>query len=190
MLRHPQTQPQAAPHIPNLLSRPPPHKAPHSLQQFLGLALASCNLAQFAAMIKKKTGKSALAYNGYGCHCGWGGSKQPLDATDRCCHAHDCCYKKLVAAGCKPKTTTYKYSFQKNQITCGERNGKPCQKRACECDKRAVECFQRAATVTHLPSHYCKNDCLGEKGIPTPPVLTGESFLLILQVPAQFLAVQ
>uniref|UniRef100_A0A8D2M9M0 Phospholipase A2 n=1 Tax=Zonotrichia albicollis TaxID=44394 RepID=A0A8D2M9M0_ZONAL len=107
---------------------------------FLGLALASCNLAQFAAMIKKKTGKSALAYNGYGCHCGWGGSKQPLDATDRCCHAHDCCYKKLVAAGCKPKTTTYKYSFQKNQITCGESG------RACECDKRAVECFQRAAS--------------------------------------------
>lgn len=49
----------------------------------LGLALASCNLAQFAVMIKQKTGKSALAYNGYGCYCGWGGSKQPLDATDR-----------------------------------------------------------------------------------------------------------
>nr|XP_026654190.1 acidic phospholipase A2 PLA-1 [Zonotrichia albicollis] len=124
----------------------------------LGLALASCNLAQFAAMIKKKTGKSALAYNGYGCHCGWGGSKQPLDATDRCCHAHDCCYKKLVAAGCKPKTTTYKYSFQKNQITCG--NGKPCQKRACECDKRAVECFQRAASSYRKSySNYPNSKC-------------------------------
>ncbi|XP_074414790.1 basic phospholipase A2 caudoxin [Zonotrichia albicollis] len=127
---------------------------------FLGLALASCNLAQFAAMIKKKTGKSALAYNGYGCYCGWGGSKQPLDATDRCCHAHDCCYKKLVAAGCKPKTTTYKYSFRKNQITCG--NGKPCQKRTCECDKRAVECFQRAASSYRKSySNYPNSKCRG-----------------------------
>ncbi|XP_059722518.1 basic phospholipase A2 caudoxin-like [Haemorhous mexicanus] len=125
----------------------------------LGLALASCNLAQFAAMIKQKTGKSALAYNGYGCYCGWGGSKQPLDATDRCCHTHDCCYKKLVASGCSPKTTTYKYVFRGNQITCG--NGNSCQKQTCACDKRAVECFQRAASsyrksYSNYPNSKCK----------------------------------
>lgn len=40
-------------------------------------------MAQFGLMIMQKTGKSPLAYNGYGCYCGWGGSKQPLDATDR-----------------------------------------------------------------------------------------------------------
>ncbi|XP_041275568.1 basic phospholipase A2 caudoxin-like [Onychostruthus taczanowskii] len=126
---------------------------------FLGLAFASGNLAQFARMIKLKTGKSALAYNGYGCYCGWGGSKQPLDATDRCCHAHDCCYKKLVASGCSPKTVTYKYAFQRNQIICG--NGSSCQKRACACDKRAVECFQRAASsyrksYSNYPNHKCR----------------------------------
>lgn len=37
---------------------------------------------QFGAMIKLKTGKNPLAYNGYGCYCGLGGGKQPLDATD------------------------------------------------------------------------------------------------------------
>ncbi|NXE69269.1 PA2GE phospholipase, partial [Calcarius ornatus] len=123
------------------------------------LALASGDLFQFAAMIKQKTGKSALAYNGYGCYCGLGGSKQPLDATDRCCHAHDCCYKKLVASGCKPKTTHYKYSFQRNQITCG--SGNSCQKQICACDKRAAECFQRAASsyrksYSNYPNFKCR----------------------------------
>ncbi|NWY30600.1 PA2GE phospholipase, partial [Pheucticus melanocephalus] len=78
----------------------------------------------------------------------------------RCCHAHDCCYKKLVAAGCRPKTTTYKYTFQRNQITCG--NGKSCQKRTCECDKRAVECFQRAASSYRKSySNYPNSKCRG-----------------------------
>ncbi|KAJ7416616.1 hypothetical protein BTVI_35102 [Pitangus sulphuratus] len=46
------------------------------------LALAYCNVLQFGAMIKHKTGKSPLSYNGYGCYCSWRGSKEPLDATD------------------------------------------------------------------------------------------------------------
>ncbi|NWT74599.1 PA2GE phospholipase, partial [Prunella himalayana] len=123
------------------------------------LTLASCNLAQFATMIRRKTGKSPLAYNGYGCYCGWGGSKQPLDATDRCCHTHDCCYKKLAAKGCSPKTVTYKYDFRRNQIICG--TGNWCQRRACACDKAAVECFQRAAgsyrkSYDNYPNHKCR----------------------------------
>lgn len=38
----------------------------------------------------------------------------------RCCHAHDCCYKKLVSSHCNPKMVIYLYSFRKNQITCGK----------------------------------------------------------------------
>ncbi|KAL2296619.1 hypothetical protein Nmel_015942, partial [Mimus melanotis] len=93
--------------------------APNLLSPVLGLAFASCDLLQFAALIKKQTGKSWVAYNGYGCYCGLGGSKKPLDATDWCCHAHDCCYKKLVFSGCKPKTTTYQYGFRGTLLVCG-----------------------------------------------------------------------
>ncbi|NXU96914.1 PA2GA Phospholipase, partial [Cettia cetti] len=125
------------------------------------LALASCNLVQFGIMIKQKTGKWPLDYNKYGCYCGWGGSKQPVDATDRCCHTHDCCYKRLVSSGCSPKTVTYKHSFRGNQITCGE-TGNRCQRQTCECDKRAVECFHRAARSYSKSYHnYPKSKCKG-----------------------------
>ncbi|NXS81346.1 PA2GE phospholipase, partial [Erpornis zantholeuca] len=121
------------------------------------LALASCDLLQFGVMITKKTGRFPLAYNGYGCYCGVGGSKQPLDATDWCCHAHDCCYKKLVSSHCKPKSTHYKYSFRGNQITCGA--GSWCERKTCECDKKAVECFKRSTyhkSYANYPQRKCK----------------------------------
>ncbi|NXR45253.1 PA2A phospholipase, partial [Hippolais icterina] len=124
------------------------------------LGLASCNLAQFALMITQRTGKLPQAYNGYGCYCGWGGSKQPVDATDRCCHAHDCCYKKLVSAGCRPKTDVYKYTARGNQIICGP--GNSCERRICACDKAAVDCFKRVASSYHKAyDNYPKSKCKG-----------------------------
>ncbi|KAM6336803.1 uncharacterized protein FN964_013236 [Alca torda] len=86
-----------------------------------GLAPADGNLFQFGSMIKHKTGKWPLSYNGYGCYCGSGGSKQPLDATDWCCHAHDCCYKRISSSFCHPKLVKYNYYIQGGQITCGKR---------------------------------------------------------------------
>ncbi|NXT24179.1 PA2A3 phospholipase, partial [Syrrhaptes paradoxus] len=84
-----------------------------------GLAPAGCSKLQFGSMIKLKTGRSVLSYEGYGCYCGVGGSKKPLDATDRCCHAHDCCYKRLTSSSCNPKLVTYKYTVLGSQIVCG-----------------------------------------------------------------------
>ncbi|XP_074704099.1 group IIE secretory phospholipase A2-like isoform X1 [Strix aluco] len=104
-----------------------PELPPPDMKLFLlllcltGLTLSSCNLLQFSSMIKRKTGKSALSYNGYGCYCGLRGSKQPLDATDWCCHAHDCCYKRLASSSCSPKWVKYNYSTRGNQIVCGKR---------------------------------------------------------------------
>ncbi|KFV11737.1 Group IIE secretory phospholipase A2, partial [Tauraco erythrolophus] len=125
------------------------------------LALTSCNLLQFGAMIKHKTGKSPLSYNGYGCYCGLGGSKQPVDATDWCCHAHDCCYKKLSSSSCSPKLVTYKYSTQGSQIICGKR-WRGCETRSCECDRKAAECFQRTAkTYSNSYKNYLNFLCRG-----------------------------
>ncbi|XP_035200837.1 group IIE secretory phospholipase A2-like, partial [Oxyura jamaicensis] len=101
------------------------------------------SVVQFANMIRLKTGKSPLDYNRYGCYCGLRGAKQPLDATDWCCHAHDCCYSRLKSSspGCHPILVPYKYSVQGGVIVCGA--GSSCQKTACECDKAAAECFKR-----------------------------------------------
>nr|P0DMH0.1 RecName: Full=Basic phospholipase A2 Bfon11; Short=svPLA2; AltName: Full=Phosphatidylcholine 2-acylhydrolase [Bothrops fonsecai] len=50
------------------------------------------NLWQFGMMIQHTTRENPLfKYFSYGCYCGWGGGG-PLDATDRCCFVHDCCY--------------------------------------------------------------------------------------------------
>ncbi|NWW83660.1 PA2GE phospholipase, partial [Rhynochetos jubatus] len=127
------------------------------------LAPAGCNLVQFGSMIKQKTGKSPLSYNGYGCYCGLGGSKQPLDATDWCCHAHDCCYKRLTSSSCHPKLVTYNVSIRGSQITCG--SGTSCARETCKCDRQAAECFQRTArTYRNTYKNYLNFLCKG----PTP----------------------
>nr|XP_047923362.1 acidic phospholipase A2 S12-65J-like isoform X2 [Anser cygnoides] len=102
---------------------PPAMKLLVLLVCLAGLASVDGGVIQFARMIKVKTGKNALAYNGYGCYCGLGGTKQPLDATDRCCHAHDCCYSKLKSSspGCHPTLVHYTFYLQGDEIVCGKR---------------------------------------------------------------------
>ncbi|KAF1553355.1 Group IIE secretory phospholipase A2, partial [Eudyptes schlegeli] len=123
------------------------------------LALVGCDLFQFGSMIKHKTGKSPLSYNGYGCYCGLGGSKQPLDATDWCCHAHDCCYKKLSSSRCRPILVKYQYFTQGSQIIC--KSTSSCERQTCECDRQAAECFQRTARTyrnqyKNYPNFLCR----------------------------------
>ncbi|KAF1458734.1 Group IIE secretory phospholipase A2, partial [Pygoscelis antarcticus] len=128
------------------------------------LALVGGNLIQFASMIKQKTGKSELSYKGYGCYCGPGGSKQPLDGTDWCCHAHDCCYNKLSSSRCRPSQVTYQYFTRGSQIICASRS--PCERQSCECDRQAAECFQRTArTYRDYYKNYPNFLCRGR----TPP---------------------
>lgn len=46
------------------------------------VALAGGNLVQFGVMIERAAGKPALQYNDYGCYCGVGDARWPVDETD------------------------------------------------------------------------------------------------------------
>ncbi|XP_032157102.1 group IIE secretory phospholipase A2 [Sapajus apella] len=128
------------------------------------VALATGNLVQFGVMIEKMTGKSALQYNDYGCYCGIGGSHWPVDQTDWCCHAHDCCYGRLEKLGCEPKLEKYLFSASTRGIFCAGRTA--CQRLTCECDKRAALCFRdNLGTYNRKYAHYPNKLCTG----PTPP---------------------
>ncbi|XP_006145255.1 putative inactive group IIC secretory phospholipase A2 [Tupaia chinensis] len=102
---------------------------------------------QFQRMVKHVTGRSAFfSYNGYGCYCGLGGKGVPVDDTDRCCLAHDCCYEKLKESGCQPVLNSYRFHVANGTVVCGctlsPGVGCLCGLKACECDKRSVYCFR------------------------------------------------
>ncbi|XP_063173685.1 group IIE secretory phospholipase A2-like [Candoia aspera] len=126
------------------------------------LVFASANLLQFGRIIERLTGRPPLIYNGYGCYCGLGGSRQPMDATDWCCRVHDCCYQAMKQRGCKPKIEKYSYAIKKNTVLCGGKTD--CQRETCKCDKAAALCF-RSATFQHSLVGYPNIWCRGR----TPP---------------------
>ncbi|XP_075801459.1 putative inactive group IIC secretory phospholipase A2 [Microtus pennsylvanicus] len=100
---------------------------------------------QFQRMVRHITGRSAFfSYYGYGCYCGLGGRGIPVDATDRCCWAHDCCYHKLKEHGCQPILNGYQFSIVNGTVACGCLPGGRCLcgQKACECDKLSAYCFK------------------------------------------------
>ncbi|CAK6440696.1 unnamed protein product [Pipistrellus nathusii] len=98
------------------------------------------NLLDFQEMIQFTTGKNAMSnYAFYGCYCGYGGRGTPKDATDWCCAAHDCCYRRLEKQECGTKKLKYNVTFSEGQIICGDQDY--CPRQVCECDKTAATCF-------------------------------------------------
>ncbi|CAF3060465.1 unnamed protein product [Rotaria sp. Silwood2] len=102
---------------------------------------------EFREMITKVTGRSAMDYLGYGCHCGLGGKGQPVDAVDKCCQVHDQCYADTSTYLqfwnlCSPHLAGYSWDFNNNVITCTG-NKDSCGYKTCICDKIVAECFAR-----------------------------------------------
>lgn len=118
------------------------------------MVVTSCLMApthssfwQFQKMVKHITGRSAFfSYYGYGCYCGLGGKGTPVDATDRCCLEHDCCYEKLKQSGCQPVLNGYHFHMVNGTVVCecapGPGGSCLCGLWACECDKRSANCFK------------------------------------------------
>ncbi|XP_060039855.1 putative inactive group IIC secretory phospholipase A2 isoform X2 [Erinaceus europaeus] len=81
------------------------------------LVPARSSFWQFQRMVRHVTGRSALfSYYGYGCYCGLGGKGTPVDDTDRCCLAHDCCYEKLKQQGCQPLLNNYQFHLTNGTV--------------------------------------------------------------------------
>ncbi|OCT64049.1 phospholipase A2 [Xenopus laevis] len=110
-------------------------RKPHNLQKR--------GLIQLTKAIRCVTGRSSLRYLGYGCHCGPGGKGGPIDATDWCCHAHDCCYKESKRHRCKPKIGSYKWSCSNRTFHCPAQSSW-CKSFVCNCDREFSRCISRA----------------------------------------------
>ncbi|KAL8198582.1 UNVERIFIED_CONTAM: hypothetical protein K2H54_016884 [Gekko kuhli] len=111
-----------------------------ALLLIFGAVVTDGNLFDLQKMIKQVTGRSAITnYIAYGCYCGNKGRGKPLDATDWCCHDHDCCYRRGMR--CKPKTERYSYTYLSGNVKCD--GGTQCQREICECDRNFVLCLKK-----------------------------------------------
>ncbi|ELK02197.1 group IID secretory phospholipase A2 [Pteropus alecto] len=118
---------------------------------FAGACPTQGGILNLNDMVKQMTEKTPIiSYWFYGCHCGLGGKGPPLDATDRCCHAHDCCYAHLRHHRCRLHTDHYNYNFSHGDIQCSDK-GSWCEQELCACDKEVAFCLQR-----HLGSYKKK----------------------------------
>ncbi|XP_071492901.1 phospholipase A2-like [Diadema antillarum] len=138
-----------------------------------GGAMAPSNMVvQFGGMIDCLVRRGSLAYNGYGCYCGLGGSGKPLDATDRCCRQHDECYSRLKRQGiCKGDKSVYITWYKVDMTQCDTPNAKitcshhhqysffdsllagrqaRCAMALCHCDRTSAFCFARHSASYNL----------------------------------------
>ncbi|KAL1287151.1 PLA2G2A [Ovibos moschatus] len=127
----------------------------------IGLLQVHGSLLDFRKMIKFATGKEpATSYSFYGCYCGMRGRGTPKDATDRCCRAHECCYRNLESHGCRTKFLKYNATYQEDQIICEDADD--CKSQVCQCDKIAASCFAtNLKTYDKKLRFYSKLRCRG-----------------------------
>ncbi|XP_051485094.1 phospholipase A2-like [Apus apus] len=120
-------------------------------------SLHTRGIVELAGAISCGTGRSPLAYIGYGCYCGLGGQGWPKDKTDWCCHRHDCCYDKAEKEGCSPKSQRYQWVCEQNTVKCDNLTDR-CEKMVCLCDQEAAKCWGAAPYNPYLilwPDFLC-----------------------------------
>ncbi|XP_053347371.1 phospholipase A2-like [Clarias gariepinus] len=121
------------------------------------------NIVDLSGVIRCTTGRLAISYLTYGCHCGPRRSGPTKDQTDMCCHNHDCCYDKAVAAGCWTLIKKYRWNCENQQIKCGL-NTDTCSQILCECDREFGECLRNAPynrKFALYPTFLCRSSTPG-----------------------------
>ncbi|XP_059871453.1 group IID secretory phospholipase A2-like [Delphinus delphis] len=130
---------------------------------FAGVIPAQGGILDLNKMIRRVTGKRPIfSYFLYGCHCGFGGKGQPKDATDWCCHIHDCCYAHLKHHKCNIHLDRYSYTSSQGNIQCSDK-GSWCEQQLCTCDMELALCLQRNLDTykNHL-RYYWRPRCKGQ----------------------------
>nr|XP_038038113.1 phospholipase A2 [Anas platyrhynchos] len=120
-------------------------------------SLHTRGIIELAGAITCGTGRSPLAYIGYGCYCGLGGQGWPKDKTDWCCHRHDCCYDMAEKQGCSPKVQSYQWECEEKAVQCDKVTDR-CEKMVCQCDQEAAKCWGEAPYNPHFilwPNFLC-----------------------------------
>ncbi|XP_071836218.1 basic phospholipase A2 vipoxin B chain-like [Apostichopus japonicus] len=133
------------------------------LLAMVGFGQSSFN--QFVSMIDCTCDRYSLEYLGYGCWCGPGGKRRPLDATDRCCQVHDYCWDALkhsVCGGSNPYFETYDVvkrgcGRRRPTIICGLASNNACKEALCVCDRTAARCLQSNENTFNNRYRYYSN---------------------------------
>ncbi|XP_054427411.1 group IID secretory phospholipase A2 [Pteronotus mesoamericanus] len=130
-----------------------------------GVTPAQGGILNLRKMIQQVTGKlPILSYWPYGCYCGTGGRGTPVDATDRCCHTHDCCYAHLKLHHCHFNIDHYSYNISQGDVHCSDK-GSWCEQQLCDCDKELVFCLKRNLDTYNKDQRFVrfKPRCWGRK---------------------------
>jgi len=102
------------------------------------------NVKQLGEVMKCATGCNPVAYKGYGCYCGLGGSGTAVDGIDQCCAEHDNCYSLSSCLLWQNYFATYHWYCRRGVPFCYDKGGgSACSSQKCECDRRFARCLRR-----------------------------------------------
>ncbi|XP_003740450.1 uncharacterized protein LOC100899826 [Galendromus occidentalis] len=115
------------------------------------------SVLQLASMLKCVTGCSPLAFQGYGCFCGYMGDGAPVDPIDTCCLEHDWCYSATRCSHLSTYLLPYHWGCAGPGIAyCSLTDSLSphygCAQQLCDCDLQFARCISRYPCPGHRPS--------------------------------------